>query len=150
MRDLRAVLEALATRAVTEKDPLTLSEHVRSHLRRAITFRVTAGTGRLGVYLLDSLIEETNRRAITQTPIGAFLTLPPATARDIVAAVRRAFVAAPSGNPARRVVLTQPDIRRFVRKLIEVDFPDAEVVSFAELLPEVTVRPLARANLVGL
>lgn len=48
------------------------------------------------------------------------------------------------------MVLTQPDIRRFVRKLIDTDFPDAEVVSFAELLPEVSLRPLARANLVGL
>ena len=46
--------------------------------------------------------------------------------------------------------LTQPDIRRFVRKLVESELPDATVVSFAELLPEVTLRPLARANLAGI
>ncbi len=43
------------------------------------------------------------------------------------------------------VVLTQPDIRRFVRKLLEPEIPDAWVVSFAELLPEVTLKPVARA-----
>ena len=52
------------------------------------------------------------------------------------------------GGPA--VFLTQPDIWRFVRKLIESDLPDAVVVSFAELLPEVTLRPVARANLAGI
>jgi type III secretion protein V len=44
------------------------------------------------------------------------------------------------------VILTQPDIRRFVRKLIEPDFPDVSVVSFAELLPEVSLKPVSRAT----
>jgi type III secretion protein V len=153
VRDLRAVLEALVTVvnvSTTERDPLALSEHVRTQLRRPITFRLTGGAPQLGVYLLDPLIEETIRRAVTRTPSGAFLTLPPASARDVVASIGRAFgeTAPPEGRP--RVVLTQPDIRRFVRKLLELDFPEAEVVSFAELLPEVNLRPLARANLVGL
>jgi type III secretion protein V len=153
VRDLRAILEALATLGATEKDPLTLSELVRAELRRPITFRLTLGAGQLDVYLLDPLIEETIRRAITRTSSGAFLTLPPAVARDIVASIRRAFAdASPprSDGSILRVLLTQPDIRRFVRKLIDTDFPDAEVVSFAELLPEVSLRPIARANLAGL
>jgi type III secretory pathway component EscV len=37
-----------------------------------------------------------------------------------------------------------------MRKLIESELPDSVVVSFAELLPEVTLRPLARANLAGI
>jgi type III secretion protein V len=150
VRDLRAILEALATIGKTEKDSLALSEHVRAQLRRPITFRLTAGAGHLGVYLLDPIIEETIRRAVTRTAGGAFLTLPPASARDVVASITRAFSEAPPLAGAPRVVLTQPDIRRFVRKLLDTDFPDAEVVSFAELLPEVNLRPIARANLIGL
>ena len=150
IRDLRAILEALATIAATEKDPLHLSEFVRAQLRRAITFRLTRGAGQLGVYLLDPMIEDTVRRAVTRTASGAFLTLPPAQARDVVAAIRRAFGEGERAAGAPIVVLTQPDIRRFVRKLLEVDFPEAQVVSFAELLPEVALRPLARANLMGI
>ena len=149
IRDLRAILEALATVATTEKDALNLTELVRAQLRRALTFRLTRGASQLGVVLIDPIIEDTVRRAVTRTPAGAFLTLAPAAARDVVAAVRRAVAEVPSqSGPA--VLLTQPDIRRFVRKLVESELPDAVVVSFAELLPEVTLRPLARANLAGI
>jgi len=151
VRDLRAVLEALAMVASTEKDPLNLAEFVRGQLRRVITFRLTRGSTQLGVHLLDPMIEDTIRRAIARTPNGAFLTLAPAPSRDVVAAIRRAIdegrAHAPEGPP---VVLTHPEIRRFVRKLIETDMPDVSVVSFAELLPEVSLRPLARANLAGI
>jgi type III secretion protein V len=153
IRDLRAILEALATVATTEKDPLNLTELVRAQLRRALTFRLTRGANQLGVVLIDPMIEDTVRRAVTRTPAGAFLTLAPAAARDVVASLRRAVTeASAQGGPqgAGAVFLTQPDIRRFVRKLVESDLPDATVVSFAELLPEVTLRPLARANLAGI
>ena len=151
IRDLRAILEALASVAATEKDPLNLTELVRAQLRRAMTFRLTRGANQLGVLLIDPVIEDTVRRAVTRTPAGAFLTLAPAAARDVVASLRRAATeAAAQGATAAPVFLTQPDIRRFVRKLLESDLPDATVVSFAELLPEITLRPLARANLAGI
>ena len=146
VRDLRAILEALSTLAATEKDALSLTEYVRAQLRRAITFRLTAGQARLDVILLDPLIEDTVRRAITRTPAGAFLTLPPQAARDVITSIRVALASAPQGEGRERpVVLTQPDIRRFVRKLLESELPDVWVSSFAELLPEVSLRPVARA-----
>jgi type III secretion protein V len=143
VRDLRSILEALSSVAATEKDPLNLAEYVRSQARRAITFRLTAGAGRLDVVLLDAILEDTVRRAITRTPAGAFLTLAPQAARDVIASVRKAVGAGAAGAPT--VVLTQPDIRRFVRKLIESELPAVSVVSFAELLPEVALKPVARA-----
>lgn len=149
IRDLRAILEALALLAATEKDPLTLTELVRAQLRRAVTFKLTRGATQLGVVLVDPMIEDTIRRAIQRTPAGAFLTLPPAAARDVVAALRRAAAEA-TAQSGVLVFLTQPDIRRFMRKLLEAELPEATVVSFAELLPEVTLRPLARANLAGI
>lgn len=149
IRDLRAILEALASLATTEKDPLTLTELVRAQLRRALTFKLTRGASQLGVVLVDPTIEDTIRRAIQKTPAGSFLTLPPAAARDLITALRRAASEAASGGEAP-VFLTQPDIRRFMRKLLETDLPEANVVSFAELLPEVALRPLARANLAGI
>jgi type III secretion protein V len=145
IRDLRAILEALSTVAATEKDPLNLTEFVRGQLRRATTYRLTSGRSELSVFLLDPAIEEAVRHAITRTAAGSFLTLAPAAGRDVVAAIRRALSQAPSS--AGNVILTQPDIRRFVRKLIEVDLPETNVVSFAELLPEISLRPLAKATL---
>jgi type III secretion protein V len=150
VRDLRAILEALATVATLEKDPLHLTEYVRAQLRRSITFRLTGGAGHLEIHLLDPALEETIRRAVTRTPNGAFLTLAPPASRDVIAAIKRAIAdgsgEARGGAP---VLLTQPDIRRFVRKLIESELPDLTVVSFAELLPEVSLRPLGKAQLTA-
>ncbi|MEB2313711.1 MAG: flagellar biosynthesis protein FlhA [Sorangiineae bacterium] len=150
IRDLKNILESLAQVAGTDKDPLNLTEYVRSQLRRAITHELTHGSPELSVCVLDSQIEEAVRGAIVRTGAGSFLTLAPAAARDIVTAVRRALASAELPDPERPVVLTQPDVRRFVRKLLETDFPGLRAVSYAELLPELGIKPVARATLAGL
>ncbi|HET9931882.1 MAG TPA: flagellar biosynthesis protein FlhA, partial [Polyangiaceae bacterium] len=145
IRDLRAILEALSAVAASEKDPLNLAEFVRTQLRRAITHGLTRGARELSVLLVDAPIEETIRGAIQRTPAGSFLALAPAAGRDVVQAVRRALQTVPPGTSA--VLLTQPDIRRFMRKLLEVELPELFVASYAELLPEVALRPVARVTL---
>jgi len=147
IRDLGRILEALATVGASERDPLNLAEYVRSQLRRPITFKLTGGAQQLGVVLLDPMIEDTVRKAITRTTAGAFLALPPDAARDIVASIKRARAEA---NQADVAILTQPDIRRFVKKILDTDLPGATVVSFSDLIPELNLRPLARAHLGGL
>jgi type III secretion protein V len=150
IRDLRGILEALATAPPTDKDPLSLAEFVRSHLRRATTFQLTGGLPSLAVYLLDPEVEETVRGAVQRTPSGSFLALSPKAARDILTSIRQVVASAPppAGHPA--VLLTQPDVRRFVRKLVEAEFPEMRVVSYAELMPEISLRPLGRATLLNL
>jgi type III secretion protein V len=147
VRDLRAILEALSLVGTTERDPLNLAEFVRSQLRRPITHALTRGGRELGVYLLDPQIEETLRSAISRTPAGSFLTLAPTAGRDIVAAIRRVATEHATKHEGAMVLLTQPDIRRFVKKLIETDLPDSRVVSYAELLPEIAIKPLGRATI---
>jgi type III secretion protein V len=147
VRDLASILEALAQVAHVEKDALVLTEHVRSWLRRAITYEVTRGSGSLEPLTLDESIEDVIRGAISQTVAGSFLTLSPAAGRDIVASLKRALRACPEQLQKRPVVLTQPDVRRFVRKLIESELPHARVVTFSELLPETTIRAAGIATL---
>lgn len=144
VRDLRAILEALSAIGAVEKDPLNLAEFVRSQLRRPITHALTGGERELRVVLLDSPIEETIRTSVQRTAAGSFLALAPAAGRDVVAAVRRALAQSPEARP---VLLTQPDIRRFVRKLLETDLNELTVVSYSELLPEIAIRPIGRAVL---
>lgn len=148
VRDLRAVLEALSIVGHTEKDPLSLAEFVRSQFRRPITHALTRGRSELVVVLLDSSIEDTVRGAIQRTTAGSFLALGPAAGRDMIAAVRRTLAVLQPDTP--RVLLTQPDIRRFVKKLVELELPELEVVSYAELLPETQIRPLAKVSIAAL
>jgi type III secretion protein V len=150
IRDLRGVLEALATAPPTEKDTLSLAELVRTHLRRATTFQLTSGAPALSVYLLDPEVEETVRGAVQRTPSGSFLALSPRTTRDILNSIRQAMEQAPPADDQPTVLLTQPDIRRFLRKLVEVQWPEMRVISYAELLPEISLRPLGRVSLSGM
>jgi type III secretion protein V len=148
VRDLKGILEALALVGPSEKDPLSLAEFVRSHQKRAITHALTGGASELRVLLLDPSIEDAIRGAITRTAAGSFLTLSPAAGRDIVKAVKRALE--PLAGSRTPPLLTQPDIRRFARKLVELDLPELRVVSYAELLPVIAVKPVAKATLAGI
>jgi type III secretory pathway component EscV len=147
VRDLRCVLEALAQAPPTEKDPLSLTELVRGHMRRATTFQLTSGASSLAVYLVDPEVEDTVRSAVQRTPSGSFLALAPQTAREILAAIRSMANATPPPEGCATVLLTQPDVRRFIRKLVETEFPDMKVVSYAELMPGISLRPLGRATI---
>jgi len=143
VRPLREILEALAIYAPSERDPIALTELVRASLKRHITHRWGAGDS-LGVFLVDPSIESAVRDSIQRTSTGSYLAMPPDMARDVIAAVRRHAAEAPAGPV---VLLTQADVRRFVRRLVEVELPDVVVLSYPELAPEVTVQPLGRVEL---
>jgi type III secretion protein V len=146
LRNLRDILGALAEWAPRERDPVTLTEYVRGALRRAITYRHTGAAGVLTAYVLDPLIEDTVREAVQKTATGSFLALDPESSRDIIAAVSRAV--GPSG-PNGAVLLTGAEIRRYVRRLIEVDHPDLPVLSYQELVPDAQISAISRISLAA-
>ena len=139
LRNLKDILGALAIWAPQERDPVALTEHVRAALRRPITFG-HATDGVLAAYRLDPLIEDAVRDAIHRTATGATLALEPPLARDIVQAVGRAL--AERTGPGSAVLLTSADIRRYVRRLIEIDHPQLAVLAYPELAPEAEVQDL--------
>jgi type III secretion protein V len=143
VRNLREILEALAQYAPVERDPVVLTEHVRVALRRAITHRHAPG-GELHAFRLSPEIEEAIRDAIQRTPSGNYLALAPELATEIVGAISAALAAAPE---APKVLLTQLDVRRYVRRLIEVEHPDVAVLSVQEISPEARIVPTARIGM---
>lgn len=149
VRNLRAILQALATATAADKDPLALTEMVRSHLKRATTFQLTGGATTLAALMLDAEIEEMVREGVQHTASGSFLALAPSVCRDIVDSItaHTKRVTPSEGRPL--VLLTQPDVRRFVRKLTEIQLPDMRVVSYAELLPETSLQSLGHVTIQG-
>jgi type III secretion protein V len=146
LRNLRDILGALAEWAPRERDPVTLTEHVRAALRRAITHRHAGETGVLAAYLLDPVIEDTVRAAVQKTTSGSYLALEPELSREIIAALGRAIG---PGGANGAVLVTDAEIRRYVRRLIEVDLPDLAVLSYQELAPEAQIRPIGRITIEG-
>ncbi len=146
IKDLRTILESLSEWAQTEKDTVLLTEYVRSSLKRYISYKYSQGQSILSVYLLDPEIEDMVRGAIKQTSAGSYLALDPDTTQMIMNAMRQVVTPTPAGGQPP-VLLTAIDVRRFVRKLIEGEFPDMAVVSFQEIVPEIKIQPLGRIQL---
>jgi type III secretion protein V len=146
IKDLRTILEALAEWAQTEKDTVLLTEYVRSSLKRYISYKYSLGQTVLSVYLLDQEIEDIVRAAIKQTSAGSYLALDPDSVQMILHAMRSTIAPTPPGGQPP-VLLVTMDVRRFVRKLIEGEFPDLAVVSYQEIVPEIRIQPLGRVQL---
>lgn len=146
IKDLRTILEALSEWAQTEKDTVLLTEYVRSSLKRYISYKYSQGQSVLSVYILDPEIEDLVRGAIKQTSAGSYLALDPDSVQLILQSVRNTVAPPPPGGQPP-VILTAIDVRRFVRKLIEMEFTDISVVSYQEIVPEIRIQPLGRIQI---
>ena len=146
IKDLRTILEALSEWAQTEKDTILLTEYVRTSLKRYLSYKYSKGQSILPVYLLEPEIEDMIRGAITETSSGTFLRLDGDSIQLILQAIRNTVKPTPPGGIAP-VLLTAIDVRRFVKKLVESQFPDYSVLSTQEVVPEIRIQPLGRIQL---
>jgi type III secretion protein V len=143
IRDLRGILEAVIEWAPKEKDPIMLVEYVRSALKRQISYRYASGQNILPALLLDPQLEETIRKSVRQTSVGAFLALSPDVSRRFMEALSASLGKFPKGGRQNRpVLLASIDIRRYLRRLIEGEHYELVVLSFQELTPEISVQPV--------
>ncbi len=146
IRDMRTILEALVEWGQREKDAILLTEHVRSALNRYITHKFSGGQSVISAYLLSKTIEDEVRGAIRQTSGASYLALSPDTHKKLVASLS-ATIGDFSRHSLKPVVLAPMDIRRFMRKIVERDFPELAILSFQELSPQVNIQPLERIEL---
>ena len=146
VKDLRSIMEALAEWSQTEKDTVLLTEYVRSSLKRYISYKYSQGQSVLSVYILDPEIEDMVRGAIKQTSAGSYLALDPDAVQLILQGIRNTVAPPPPGGQPP-VILTAIDVRRFVKKLIEMEFSDISVVSYQEIIPEIRIQPLGRIQI---
>ncbi|MEJ7618346.1 MAG: FHIPEP family type III secretion protein [Pyrinomonadaceae bacterium] len=146
IRDIKSILDALAEWGRVEKDSVLLTEYVRSAMKRYISFRHTQSRDTLFVHLLDPEIEDVMRGAIRRTATNSFLALDPLIAHDILAALRREMSNLPA-SAQQPVIVTDLDLRRFVRKMVELEFPTLSVLSYQELAPELNIQPISRISM---
>ncbi len=132
IRDLLTITETLADYGEMTKDPEILTEYVRQRLGRAIVKPLLSEDETLRVLTVDSSIEEAIRNSLQQTEHGVFLTLDPATAQKIINSVQKAIEHAVSSGYSP-VILTNPTIRRHLRRLIERFVSDVHVLSHSEI-----------------
>ena len=148
IRDLKGILESLGEWGRVETDSLQLTELVRSSLSRPLCFRHARPDGKLLVYTVDPEIQQAVSESIRRTTTGNYLGLSPDMQADILEAIRRELGPRPATAPPA-VVLVENDVRPYLRRLVELEFPEAAVLSMRELTPELVPQPVGTISLSG-
>ncbi|MBK6688878.1 MAG: type III secretion system export apparatus subunit SctV [Deltaproteobacteria bacterium] len=146
IRNLKSIIEALGEFGTRDGDGVFLTEKVRSALSTQLAYSYAGLSTHLPVVMLDPVIEDTIASSIHQNAHGQVLTLAPEICRAIISSIATSLQPMVAQGK-RPVVLTNCEIRRFVRKVLETDLPGVAVLSFDELPAELTIQPLGRAEL---
>ena len=135
IRDLEAILETIGDWAGRTKDPEILTEYARNALARALCHTHQASDGKIHCVTLDPGLEELIHKHIERNERGSVLSLSPAVQGKVVEAMRKRVEAATSAAGGQAcVVLCAPQIRAWVRRLIEAALPTTPVLSYNEIV----------------
>jgi len=143
IRDLGAIVEAIAEAAPAMHDLVLITEHVRGRLARQICYAHRNHDASLPIVTLSPPWEQAFAEALIGEGQHRQLALAPSKLHDFVADVRAAFEkAAQLGETP--VLLTSPAIRPFVRSLIERFRPSTAVLSQAEVHAKVRLKAMGQ------
>ncbi|WP_439477285.1 flagellar biosynthesis protein FlhA [Brevundimonas sp.] len=141
IRDLGAILEGLAEAAPHTSSVTTLVEHVRGRLARQLCWQHKGEDGALPIVTLSPEWEAAFADALVGQGEERQLAMAPSRLQDFIRAVRDVFErAAMAGETA--VLLTGPQIRPYVRSIIERFRGQTVVMSQNEVHPRARLRTI--------
>ncbi|WP_067705450.1 type III secretion system export apparatus subunit SctV [Erwinia sp. ErVv1] len=143
LRSVRAIAEALIEHGQHERDISLLTDLVRISLKEHICYQYSQEDG-LHVWLLTPEMEEQLRDALRQTQSEVFFALTQEQNMAILAQMHNAFA---PGNAASAVLLVAQDLRSPLRGLIQDEFHQVPVLSFAELQSNLSINVVGRLDL---
>ncbi|MBL8542825.1 MAG: flagellar biosynthesis protein FlhA [Hyphomonadaceae bacterium] len=143
IRDLGAIVEAIAEAAPAMHDLVLITEHVRARLARQICYQHRNPDGALPILTLSPVWEQAFAEALVGEGQHRQLALAPSKLHEFVADVRAAFERAAKAGETP-VLLTSPSVRPFVRSLIERFRPSSVVMSQSEVHAKVRLKALGQ------
>jgi len=143
IRDLPAILEGIAEAVGHTKNPLYITEHVRARLARQLCHANTAPGGYLPLIALSPAWEQAFAESIIGQGEDKQLAMAPSQLQQFIQAVRARFdeVGQTGDVP---VLLTSPQVRPFVRSIVERFRPQTVVMSQNEIHASVRLRTLGQ------
>ncbi len=146
IRDLLTIVETLADFAPVGKDPDLLTEYVRQRIAKGMLASYLQEGKVLQVITLDPSLEEILSKNVKRTEHGVYLALDPVLMGDLVSAVsKQVEQLMPMG--VQPILMTSPNLRRHVRKLIESSLPTVFVVSHAEIVDDINLQAVGKVSL---
>ena len=143
IRDLAAILEALGEAAASTRSITQMVEHVRSRLARQLCWANRSDDGALPIVTLSHEWENAFSSSLVGQGEERQLTMAPSALQDFIRAVRDVFERV-SMNGDVAVLLTSPNIRPFVRSIIERFRANTVVMSQNEIHPKVRLKTVGQ------
>jgi flagellar biosynthesis protein FlhA len=138
--DLETIIEAVSDCAGRTKDTEILAQYARNALARALCHQNRADDGRIHCITFDPAVEELIAKKLERSEHGTVLAMPaPLQTKLVDAIVEVAKKATPSTGGRPPIILCPPQIRAWVRKMIEVRLPSIPVLSYNEIVQGVEV-----------
>jgi len=135
IRDLEIILETLGDWAPKTKDAEILTEYARNALARTICAQHKDSRGIVHCVTLDPATEDYLHANIQRLDHGSALAVPPERQSELAAKIRQqceAAAASAAGTPV--VILCSPQIRVWVRRIIEPILPQTAVLGLNEIV----------------
>ena len=143
IRDLAVILEGVAEAAPHTNSVTQLVEHVRTRLSRQLCFQNKGVDGALPIVTLTPDWEQSFHDALIGPGEEKQLALPPSRLQEFIRGVRDAFEAAAANGDAA-VLLTGPQIRPYVRSIVERFRGQTVVMSQNEIHPRAKLRTVGQ------
>jgi flagellar biosynthesis protein FlhA len=146
VRDLRSILEAIGEVGTQTKDPEQLTELVRERMSAHITARFRGEDGSVTALTLEPRTEQMLRASLREIAAGTGGALDPDGLRALAAKAEGALPAF-AAHGAAPLVVTAPELRRYVRAIFERKLPQLSVASFREIDPSMPLRIVERLDM---
>ena len=135
IRDLETIIETLTDWAPRTKDPEVLTEYVRNTLARTICHIHRTAQGKINCITLDPQLEELINSNLQRSEQGTFQAMPPQLQQRIVEAVRSTVQRVMTDSMGQMpVLLCPPQIRIWLRRMIEPVLSNVAVMSYNEVV----------------
>ncbi|PJB69564.1 MAG: flagellar biosynthesis protein FlhA [Alphaproteobacteria bacterium CG_4_9_14_3_um_filter_47_13] len=143
VRDMPAILEGVSEATAYTKNPMLITEHVRSRLSRQICDQNRNLHGYVALVTLSSHWEHMFAESLIGDGEEKQLAMAPSKLQEFINAVRETYEGlAQEGEMP--VLLTSPGLRPYVRSVIERFRPQTIVMSQNEIYPKAKIKTLGQ------
>ena len=142
IRNLPAILEAIADNVAKIKDPDQLSELVRQRLARSLIEQFADKHGTVHAVTLDPAIEVRLAAAVGGQPDPRSEPVNPAFLSRLVGRIGEQIAHSTQGGK-EVVLVVRSNVRRFLNELVRASLPKVSVLSYNEVVPARAVETLS-------
>ncbi len=146
IRDMLTILETIADYVPLTKNSDILTGHVRQGLSRSISKQYRDPDGTITVVTVSPEIEEHINSSVQHSELESYAMPDPTVIQRIVTNLQR-FIYTFTSKGKQPIVLSSPQVRGHLRRLLERFFPNIIVLSHNEVTREVNIRSIGMLEL---